>query len=135
MSNYSWLVSDISSEEYRLTQPFPRIYPCCPAPPLGGRRCRVSQNTSLGKARKGRVGCNSKVYLIHRSVSSRDIESALKEYERILQFLEWGQKEWEDVPTDEKGVVFRPTFIVGIRRFYLRAYMLVRHIIFIPYHP
>ena len=42
----------------------------------------------------------------------RDIASALKEYERILQFLEWGQTEWEDVPTDEKGVVFKPTFIV-----------------------
>ncbi|KAI0094489.1 hypothetical protein BDY19DRAFT_912986 [Irpex rosettiformis] len=54
---------------------------------------------------------------------SGDPKSALEFYRSSLSVLEWGLKTWKDVPDSERGAIFTPTFIRGIRRHYLNAYL------------
>jgi len=42
---------------------------------------------------------------------------------RALDVLEWGSREWKDVPYSDCGVVFELTFIRGVRRLYLDELM------------
>lgn len=44
-----------------------------------------------------------------------------------LSVLEWGLETWKDVPTDDRGAIFQPTFVRGIRRAYLDSYLGVSH--------
>ena len=45
---------------------------------------------------------------------------------RALDVLEWGSREWKDVPYSDCGVIFELTFIRGVRRLYLDELMRVR---------
>lgn len=58
--------------------------------------------------------------------ANRDSKTALQFYRSILSVLEWGLKTWKDVPNSERGAVFTETFIRGIRKHYLNAYLSVR---------
>jgi hypothetical protein len=44
---------------------------------------------------------------------------------RALDVLEWGSREWKDVPNSERGVIFERSFIRGVRRNYLDELMKV----------
>lgn len=55
----------------------------------------------------------------------RDYNVSLQYYRSALSVLEWGQQTWKDVPTSQRGVIFVPTFVRGIRRFYLNEYLKV----------
>lgn len=51
--------------------------------------------------------------------------AALEFYRSAIVVLEWGHKEWKEVPIVDRGVIFSPTFVRAIRRFHLEAYMSV----------
>jgi hypothetical protein len=40
-----------------------------------------------------------------------------------VEILQWGQQKWKDVPSDDKGSIFEPTYIRGVKRFYMTALM------------
>jgi hypothetical protein len=42
---------------------------------------------------------------------------------RSLEILEWGQKAWKGIPFTQKGVIFKDTFVRGVRSMYLDALM------------
>jgi hypothetical protein len=44
---------------------------------------------------------------------------------RAVDVLEWGLREWKDVPRSECGVVFELSFIRGVRRYCLEELMKV----------
>jgi hypothetical protein len=44
---------------------------------------------------------------------------------RALDVLEWGSREWKDVPHSDCGVIFDLSFIRGVRRRYLDELMKV----------
>lgn len=50
-----------------------------------------------------------------------NIETALEFYTSALDVLQWGKDLWKDVPYDDKGVVFRDTFMRGVRCLRLNA--------------
>ncbi|KAJ6601431.1 hypothetical protein DFH09DRAFT_563402 [Mycena vulgaris] len=49
----------------------------------------------------------------------------LEFYQRILDLLEWGRRTWPNVPSEarDRGVIFEPSFVRGIRRLHLPAVM------------
>jgi hypothetical protein len=50
-------------------------------------------------------------------------ETALEFYTSAIEVLTWGAERWKDVPFDEKGGVFQPTFVRGIKCLRLDAHM------------
>ncbi len=42
---------------------------------------------------------------------------------QAIEILEWGYTEFEDVNVDDKGSIFRESFIRGVRVLYMEAYM------------
>lgn len=58
-----------------------------------------------------------------KETTQNNCREAIDWYSSVLEFLEWGAKEWKDVPYNQKGVAFKPTFIIGVCRFYLYAHM------------
>ena len=42
-------------------------------------------------------------------------EAALEFYNSAMEVLEWGSERWKDVPFEEKGAIFQPTFIRGVK--------------------
>ena len=52
-------------------------------------------------------------------------ETALESYTSAIEVLTWGAERWKDVPFDEKGGVFQPTFVRGIKCLRLDAHMKV----------
>lgn len=52
--------------------------------------------------------------------------SALLDYQRALGILEQGRAKWANVDEETRGTVFSATFVRGVRRLYLDAYMQVR---------
>ncbi|KAH8086672.1 hypothetical protein BXZ70DRAFT_899907, partial [Cristinia sonorae] len=42
---------------------------------------------------------------------------------RALEFLKWGAETWKDSSTSDRGIVFSPSFIVGVHALYLDAYL------------
>jgi hypothetical protein len=44
-----------------------------------------------------------------------------------IEILNWGAQKWKNVPYEQKGSVFRPTFIVGAKSMMLEIYLNVRH--------
>ncbi|KAI0830788.1 TPR-like protein [Trametes gibbosa] len=62
-----------------------------------------------------------RAYLAHRSGESLSL--ALQHYNNIIEVLEWGAQIWHDVPSSDRGYIFQKTFIRGIRRFKMEAYL------------
>ena len=44
-----------------------------------------------------------------------NIETALEFYNSAMEVLEWGSERWKDVAFEEKGAIFQPTFIRGVK--------------------
>ena len=44
----------------------------------------------------------------------KNLSGALEFYTSALEVLKWGSGEWKDVPFDDKGSIFQPTFIRGV---------------------
>src|ERR1700683_373815 len=57
------------------------------------------------------------------SSSTNQHVTAVELYRRAVEILQWGQRKWKDVPSDDKGSIFEPTYIRGVKRFYMTALM------------
>ncbi|KAI0375480.1 TPR-like protein [Pilatotrama ljubarskyi] len=62
-----------------------------------------------------------RAYFAHRSGESEDL--ALQYYNNVVDVLEWGVRTWHDVPTADRGFIFQRTFIRGIKRLRMEAYL------------
>lgn len=49
------------------------------------------------------------------------MDYALESYANALDFLQWGQKALSHIEEDERGAVFSPSFVRGVKRLYLDA--------------
>ncbi len=49
------------------------------------------------------------------------IETAQDFFTSALDLLQWGNEQWKDVSFEEKGEVFRPAFIRGVKSLHLEA--------------
>ncbi|KAJ7687386.1 hypothetical protein B0H17DRAFT_687044 [Mycena rosella] len=49
--------------------------------------------------------------------------SGVEFYLRALDLLEWGRRTWPNVPAEDRGIIFEPSFVRGIRRLHLPAVM------------
>ena len=55
------------------------------------------------------------------------IEEGLPEYYRnAVEVLEWGARIWKDLPKSDRGAIFEPSFIRGVKRLHLKSQMKVR---------
>ena len=54
-----------------------------------------------------------------------DPESAVHFYGNALKVLDWGRKEWRGVSKDDRGAVFEPTFVRGVRSLRINVLMQV----------
>lgn len=52
-------------------------------------------------------------------------EAALEFYTSALDLLQWGKELWKDVAFTDKGAVFQPTFIRGVKCLRLDVIMTV----------
>ncbi|KAI1797526.1 hypothetical protein LXA43DRAFT_1056655 [Ganoderma leucocontextum] len=52
-----------------------------------------------------------------------NVETALEFYTSALEVLQWGKELWKDVSFDDKGAVFRETFIRGVKCMRLDAFI------------
>lgn len=53
-----------------------------------------------------------------------------------LTVMTWGARTWKDVPADDRGSIFEPTFINGTRRLYIGAIASVGTVYFpLPHSP
>lgn len=55
------------------------------------------------------------------SSTSRNYFIAIQMYTRILEILEWGREFWKDVALEDRGCIFEPVFIRGVRRLQMNA--------------
>jgi hypothetical protein len=46
-------------------------------------------------------------------------------YRQAIEVLEWGARQWKDVPKDDRGAIFEPTFVRGIKKLYIKSLMRV----------
>jgi len=44
-----------------------------------------------------------------------NVETALEFYTSAIEVLKWGAERWKDVPSEDKGAIFQPTFMRGIK--------------------
>lgn len=47
--------------------------------------------------------------------------TSIEYHSRALEVLEWGERTWQNVPTEQRGVIFSKTFIRGVRRMKLTS--------------
>lgn len=60
------------------------------------------------------------------SGGSKTAKEALEYYSQALDILQWGRSIWGDVPRETRGTMFDVTFIRGVRRLFLSAFVEVR---------
>ena len=53
-------------------------------------------------------------------------EFAVEFLSRALEVLRWGLQTWRDVPQEDKGAIFAPSFIQGVHSLYLQVFMKVK---------
>ena len=46
-------------------------------------------------------------------------------YRNAVEVLEWGARVWKDVPKSDRGAIFEPSFIRGVKRLHLKSQMKV----------
>jgi hypothetical protein len=56
-----------------------------------------------------------------------EVATALEFYNSAIEILKWGAERWRDVPFEDKGAVFQPTFIRGIKCLRLDLLLKVCH--------
>jgi hypothetical protein len=54
-------------------------------------------------------------------VLKSNVETTIDFYTSALEVLKWGAELWKDVPFEDKGPVFQPTFIRGVKCLRLEA--------------
>ena len=57
-----------------------------------------------------------------------NVETAVDFYTSALEVLRWGAESWRDVPFGEKGNIFQPTFMRGVKCLRLEALLKVNSI-------
>jgi len=62
------------------------------------------------------------------NVLKNNIETALEFYTSAIEVLKWGAERWKDVPSEEKGSIFQPTFVRGVKCLRLDALMKVNFV-------
>ncbi|CAE7218464.1 unnamed protein product [Rhizoctonia solani] len=50
-----------------------------------------------------------------------DYNTAVQLLQKVQRFLTWGDHQWPDVPTSQRGVIFEHTFRRGVKRLYLHT--------------
>jgi len=61
-------------------------------------------------------------------VLRNNAETALEFYTSAIEVLKWGAERWKDVPSEEKGAIFQPTFMRGVKCLRLDALMKVNFV-------
>ena len=56
-----------------------------------------------------------------------DAESAVQFFTSALDLLQWGNERFRNVSFEDKGAVFQPTFIRGVKCLRLDAFIKVRY--------
>lgn len=46
---------------------------------------------------------------------------AVERLKETLELLHWGRQVWRDVSIDDKGVIFKDTFVRGVKSIYLEV--------------
>lgn len=59
---------------------------------------------------------------------NENVETALDFYTSAIEVLNWGAERWKDVPNEQKGTIFEPTFVRGVKCLHLDALMKVNFI-------
>jgi hypothetical protein len=59
---------------------------------------------------------------------TKDCDKAERLQSEALKICEWGAKKWANVDFEDKGVIFRPSFIVGLKSMRLETYRQVRRV-------
>lgn len=49
---------------------------------------------------------------------------------KALEVLDWGSRVWKGVPDEDRGAIFKPTFIRGVRSLHISAFMEVSFFFF-----
>lgn len=57
----------------------------------------------------------------------KDWDVALEFYTNAIEVIEWGQTVWKDASREERGTIFDRTFVRGVRRLRLEAFMQVEN--------
>lgn len=52
--------------------------------------------------------------------------NAVDMYDKVLKIMRWGRNEWPTALKDDRGAVLEDTYVLGVRRLRLVAYMQVR---------
>lgn len=47
--------------------------------------------------------------------------AAVEYYRHIIELLTWGRTVWRDVPSQDRGAIFKDTFLRGVRNMYIDA--------------
>lgn len=58
---------------------------------------------------------------------SQKFGNAIDVYDKVLTMMRWGRSEWPNASKDDRGAILEDTYVLGVRRLRLVAYMQVRH--------
>lgn len=61
-------------------------------------------------------------------VMGRKYERKFEAMRKAITVLRWGASTWKDVPKEDRGSIFEPTFIFAARKLYLSSIIEVRYI-------
>jgi len=50
---------------------------------------------------------------------TQQYDCAVELYRQAVEILEWGRREWKDVPSEDKGSMFELTYIRAVKRLYM----------------
>ncbi|KDN41912.1 hypothetical protein RSAG8_07129, partial [Rhizoctonia solani AG-8 WAC10335] len=69
------------------------------------------------------VGLTVRAWIMHAFLlrSIPDYNTAVQLLQKVQRFLTWGDHQWPDVPTSQRGVVFEHTFRRSVKRLYLHT--------------
>lgn len=79
-------------------------------------------------ATRGALTTTVRAYIMRAFVENGmrgDVFTALKFYGWALEILDWGSVAWKNVPKDDRGAIFEPTFIRGVRCLHIEMLMQV----------
>ena len=51
---------------------------------------------------------------------------AFEYYNRVIEVLQWGRHAWRDASKDDRGAIFQPTFLTGVKCLRLDTLVKVR---------
>ncbi|KZV60726.1 TPR-like protein [Peniophora sp. CONT] len=54
---------------------------------------------------------------------TQKFDNAINLYDKVLRIMRWGRDEWPNASKDDRGAVLEDTYVLGVRRLRLGAYM------------